>query len=440
MNIRIVLVVVFLFQFIFGNSQTQSVYCGYDMVINKIKKNKAWYQSVENVYRLAIEGRKDEASSSRIDVLTIPIVFHIVWNDSIENIPDSLIEEQIEVLNDAYRRTNDNKDNIRVEFEDIVGDPHIEFVLADVIRVHTDTLYEIDIFNADSFIDFVKETENGGSDPVDVDKYLNLWVCNIQPITIFGIEAGVILGYAYPPNDLDNWPDEFVIPDAKFSGVVIDYKAIGKNNPYQISVPGIGNIETEGRTAVHEIGHYLGLRHTAGDTNTFEGEDGCLLDDGLEDTPICATQSNFDCDINRNTCEESSGIDLPDMIENYMDYSSESCMNSFTFDQIDIMRYVLRHQRCELVDDCSHVGVDNFSVEPIVDIIPNPTSSSFRLSYSSFLDVQTVIIYNNTGILVDKFVGDLSVPQDVSNYPSGLYFVEINTVNNQKYIKKLVIK
>ena len=136
-------------------------------------------------------------------------------------------------------------------------------------------------------------------------------------------------------------------------GVVIHYTTVGKNNPVANDDNMIEN--NIGRTAVHEIGHYLGLRHIWGDANPlFGGGDGCSLDDGILDTPNAADQAGYICDLNKNTCNNdnfgSSGIDLPDMIENYMDYSPEACQNIFTNGQINVMRNILEICRPNLIN------------------------------------------------------------------------------------------
>src|SRR6185436_13006396 len=102
----------------------------------------------------------------------------------------------------------------------------------------------------------------------------------------------------------------------------------GRNNPHADDDG--TEFNNMGRTLTHEMGHYLGLRHIWGD-ELFE--DNCSLDDGIDDTPNCGSGDQYSCDYEANTCESSLPDDMPDMLENYMDYTKDHCYNMFTQDQ-----------------------------------------------------------------------------------------------------------
>ena len=155
----------------------------------------------------------------------------------------------------------------------------------------------------------------------------------------------------------------------ELDGVVIDYRVFGRNSPFELDLGQGTPIVTQGRTPVHEVGHYLGLRHVWGDGGGLLGGDSCMEDDGVADTPNSGSQANFDCDPTRNTCIDATD-DLPDMIENFLDYSSEACMNSFTMGQIEIMRGVLENERCMLVDACSVLSTNALDVSDKFPTIP----------------------------------------------------------------------
>ena len=110
---------------------------------------------------------------------------------------------------------------------------------------------------------------------------------------------------------------------------------MGSNNP-QNEDDGIIDNDL-GMACVHEVGHYLGLRHIWGDPITGSG---CEVDDGISDTPNQNAASQFTCNFDLNSCTDNP-LDYPDMVENYMDYSSDDCMNMFTLNQSSIMRAVL---------------------------------------------------------------------------------------------------
>src|SRR5690606_13243835 len=139
---------------------------------------------------------------------------------------------------------------------------------------------------------------------------------------------------------LSNWPANSVPPELT-DGAIIHYSAFGRNNPE--AMPGI---VVNGRTVTHEVGHYLGVRHTA--ENTFGGILGsiCGDDDGLTDTPNC-DQSQRGCNVTRSSFTDASPVvgDLSVIVEKFMDYSDHDCQNSFTIGQINVMRRVMRAER-----------------------------------------------------------------------------------------------
>ncbi len=404
--------------------------CGYDIILKNIGKDKEYSEDVRNVFDNAVN---DKSIDRFEEIYVIPITFHVVWKDTIENIDDSLILQQIEVLNENYRRLNANADEIRDEFMDIVGDANIEFELSEIIRVHTDTTFEVDLFGG--LIDYVKHTNDGGSDAIDVETNLNVWVCDIKKFSIFGQE-GKLLGYSYPPTGLSHWPPDFFAPSPELDGVVMDFRVIGRNNPNIIEIPGLPEpLQTEGRTLVHEVGHYLGLRHTWGDAQF--GEDGCTLDDGVDDTPNCYGSSNFDCLQSKNSCDQNQEGDLPDMIENFMDYSTEACMNSFTNGQIGIMRSVLRNVRCKLVGDCLEVSNSDIQRND-VQLFPNPASDIVTIQ-GDFDESTAITIYNSLGIVIRKENQIDGNTINVSDLSRGLYFFEIG-IGEQQVVKKMVLR
>ena len=349
--------------------------CGYQELINAKKDNNVFINNYDYIYNEALS-----RLSTSTETYYIPVVFHIVYNSESQNLPDSVIHSQIEVLNEDYRRLNENASETREEFLEFAGDANIEFFLANIdpngnptngiVRQYTDReeflMFE-DFFSTELLIDEVKSTESGGSDAWDTNKYLNIWVCNIGILEFFGFELGQVFGYAYPPVNIDeallelsdtqsvpDWPVEMLTNDQNLQGVVLHYTTVGRNNPAANEDDMIEN--NQGKTAVHEIGHYLGLRHTWGDsTPLLGGPDGCTLDDGIADTPNTQDQAGYVCDLNKNTCSGdtfgATGQDLPDMVENYMDYSPDACLNMFTNGQINVMRNVLEIARTELIND-----------------------------------------------------------------------------------------
>jgi hypothetical protein len=100
-----------------------------------------------------------------------------------------------------------------------------------------------------------------------------------------------------------------------------------------------------GRCAVHEVGHYFGLRHIWADDQNLSNK--CTLDDYIDDTPLQGIGAGFTCNLGGNTCIELKN-DMPDMFENYMDYSTEACQNIFTRQQVFMMRKSVTEYRMDL--------------------------------------------------------------------------------------------
>lgn len=285
-------------------------------------------QNIEETFFEAKRNALIKQKKSQDTVYTIKVVFHVVYNRTSQNLGDDYILSQLQILNDCFRRTNADTVNTREIFLPVAADAGIEFELAKVdaqgnpttgiVRKQTSlTTFGTFPTNLDA-VDRVK-TAQLGSEPWDTDKYLNIWICDLS---VNGFDA--LLGYAYPPTNADHWNTNSFTTKNK-QGVVVHYKVVGEDNPESLS--------TGSKTMVHEVGHYLGLRHTWGDGPRNQG---CNVDDFMEDTPNSRSASNG-CNLGQNTCIDNPS-DLPDMLENYMDYSDDDCQNMFTAQQVDQMR------------------------------------------------------------------------------------------------------
>lgn len=386
-----------------------------------------YLQRVDDAFMRA----KQHQSQDRSTVYTIPVVVHIVYNTPEENLPDSVIFNQIARLNEDYRRLNADTTNTRDTFNTIVGDTFIEFQLAmfdpsgnptnGITRTYTD---ETSFLGSGTFpADGVKSATTGGKDPWDQSRYLNIWVCDMS---LFG--SPFLLGYATPPADLPHWPAGST--DGLSDGVVIQYEAFGSNNPNALDL-GTGPIDVHGRTAVHEVGHYLGLRHIWGDGD-------CTAEDGVDDTPNAAAESNQDCNFGNNTCVDNIGAlgDLPDMVENYMDYSAESCQNSFTLGQVDMMRNILEVYRYDLINGNPAIG---FEEQKLVhfSVYPNPANGQVVISNLDSENGQ-ISIHTETGQLVQTAVISGNSDFSVEGLTAGIYFISFQSESGSE-IKKLIV-
>jgi hypothetical protein len=229
-------------------------------------------------------------------VIQIPVVVNVLYKTNAQNISDAQIQSQITALNQDFSATNSDYSSVPVVFESVrSGDIGIEFVLDRVIRLKTKTQnWPIN--------DAMKKASKGGINPTDPATKLNIWVCNL---------TSGYLGYAQFPGG-----------NAATDGVVIDDNAFGT----------IGNLYADynkGRTATHEVGHWLNLRHIWGDTNCGN--------DLVADTPVHPS-SNFGCPTNATTT--SCGPAHLMMTMNYMDYTDDACMYMFTAGQSERMHAI----------------------------------------------------------------------------------------------------
>lgn len=232
-------------------------------------------------------------------VITIPVVVHVVYKTAAENISDAMIQSQIDVLNADFRKLNSDVSNVPPAFAGLAADYEINFCLAKrtPTGLATNGIERKATTNKKLFStnDGVKSTKTGGLNAWDASKYLNIWVCNL---------SGGVLGYAQFPGG--------TAAAAATDGVVILYSAFGYDSPaapYNL-----------GRTATHEVGHWLNLRHIWGDASCGN--------DQVADTPTQQT-ANYGCPIYpHKTCSNAG-----DMTMNYMDYTDDACMYMFSTGQ-----------------------------------------------------------------------------------------------------------
>lgn len=407
---------------VFPQTKQQPLYCGFDYFIQKQRQHNAEYiTAYEDVLRNWKADAKPKSGGG--GVYTIPVVFHIVYHDDEQNIADSVVHSQMEVLNEDYRRMNADAVNTRDIFLPFAADCEIEFELASVdpdgnsttgiTHNYTDeTGFSLDIFSAENTLDYVKHSETGGVDAWDTEHYLNVWVCNIEA-SLFG----QIFGLSYPPAGLDNWPAGSNAPTPDDAGVVVHYTTVGRNNPFADEDGTDDN--NLGRTCTHEVGHYLGLRHTWGDELFF---DECSEDDGMDDTPLCGLGDQYQCNYDANTCNE--GVDdLPDQLENYMDYTTDECYNMFTQDQKSLMRYVIEELRPGLLEG---VGLQELQrTEAQFLLTPNPTTGNVLLQFTSPAS-GTVTLYDAAGRDCSWFMlnNSIQLSFDFSEYNPGFYLLQ----------------
>jgi hypothetical protein len=294
-------------------------------------------------------------TASTDTIIKIPVVVHVIHNNAAgiiggstnTNITDAQIFSQIDVLNRDYLRLNADTVNTPAGYKPVAANVKLTFCLANVDPNGLNTNGITRTYNNKSSYTVSDAPLLSSLAYWPSDSYLNIWVCNI---------SGSIIGFAQPPgSSLPGLPP--VDGAATTDGVTIDFKAFGTTGA--ASAP-----FNFGRTTTHEVGHWFGLLHPWGGYDS----DDCSLTDYCNDTPVCGngfesaypTCSNIPTGLNAVVC-------TPDrMIENFMDYSNDGCMNLFTTDQKSRMRTAieLSPRRFALLSSLGCCTVPNLIAAP----------------------------------------------------------------------------
>ena len=286
---------------------------GHRILLSSSPGYAAARDAIEN-QTLAFE--RSGGAQERAGITRLPTVVHVVWNTATQNVSDAQVQSQIAVLNRDFRRTNPDVAGTPAPFLPLATDARIEFFLATtdpngnpttgIVRRQT----TVTAFGQN---DAVKSNATGGSDAWPSQRYLNIWVCRL---------AGGLLGYAQFPGG-----------PAATDGVVIRDTAFGTVGTAAVPF----NL---GRTATHEVGHWLNLNHIWGDDGT-----GCSGTDNVVDTPNQAGENTGVPAFPKLSCSNGPN---GDMFMNYMDYTDDRGMFMFSAGQVTRMQACLDGPRSQI--------------------------------------------------------------------------------------------
>ncbi|HEY4877210.1 MAG TPA: M43 family zinc metalloprotease [Puia sp.] len=376
----------------------------------KISSIEAFTKRLQN-----LDSPSSNNSITQSSVITIPVVVHVIYNSSSQNINDAQVQSQIDVLNKDYRRQNVDAANTPSYFQQFAADCGFHFVLAKVdphgyatngiVRKRS----SVQQFNIN---DGIKFTSSNGDDAWDADSYFNIWVGDL---------TGGVLGYSS------------VVGGPKANdGIVVSYKAFGTLGTATVPF-------NEGRTATHETGHWLNLIHTWGDADCG--------DDKVDDTPP-QQAAEYGC---------PSGIiisctDGPngEMYTNFMDFTNDACMNIFTQGQRIRMRALFEPDgvRYPLLSSMALTGtgladtVDAVTEESSVQLIsvyPNPARDFVTVNMTDPNAIgSTIEMYNQVGQrIISQKISQLQFQVNIGTLNRGVYYVKIND-GKSKNVTKLV--
>ena len=413
------------------------------------------YKNIVESYFNGLEEWLKNNSNSENTVITIPVVVHVVHKQSHNlgigtNIPQIQIDDAIRILNEDYRKMNPEFPSPpRNTFTSYAGDCELEFCLAttdengNATTGVTRTSTSKTSFDADDNTDSnaMKRTATGGKDGWNALKYLNVWVCNLT-----NSQGGQTLGYAYLPGQQSQawtaWKD----------GLVVDYAYFGT----------VGNAastsQNDGRTPTHEIGHYLGLKHTFCEQTDAQGNTICCDNDNtsgggyVDDTPAQKDiyWGNVNSGTNNNTCDDSQfsnsfTSDVLDMDENYMSYAFTTWM--FSHKQINVMDYTMNastgqggREALKTSNGCMISGINDMLHENLISIYPNPTNGIINFKFAMNIKINSIIIQN---VLGEQVVKAENIQNDIfslnlSSLPKGIYFAIIDT-DKGRSTKKILL-
>lgn len=401
--------------------------CGTSGYAQKLISNEPSLKSSFNLAeaQIAAVTKKNNAArdTSANEIIYIPVVIHILYKSADQNLSAAQVQSQMVILNNDYSNLNADKLNTPAVFATRAADSRIRFCLAQVnpqgkrtdgiVRKYT---------TADNFLaeDAMKFSTQAGDDAWDSKRYLNIWVCNM---------AGRTLGYSSIPGGPSN-----------VDGVVIGYDVFGTG----------GNVRSpfnKGRTATHEIGHWLGLKHVWGDAI-------CGTDE-VDDTP---TQQyyNYGCPgfpHITNCSPDGNG----DMFMNFMDFTDDACMNLFTTGQKMRMRALFAKNNlrnsflltfaCDstLVQGSVLPGTDTVATTPakesfVVKVYPNPAQAMITVECKRQSNTvsKTVTIFNVLGNKL--FSASLNAEKTIINiahFSKGVYMLRIEEGSN-KFTTKII--
>ncbi|HEV9036087.1 MAG TPA: T9SS type A sorting domain-containing protein [Puia sp.] len=355
-----------------------------------------------------------EAPLSTLPVITIPVIVHVLYNNSAENISDAQIQSQIDELNRDYQKLNPDTSRIPSYFSSVSTDCGFRFILAGVDtngRIITGVIRKHTNITAFSIEDDMKFSARGGDDAWDRDQYLNIWVCNL---------ANNVLGYSS------------VIGGAKATdGIVVLYTAFGTTGtakaPFNL-----------GRTCTHEAGHWLNMIHTWGD-------DSCGTD-FVADTPPQQMATYGDPNGIVLSCNNAP---TGNMYMNYMDFTDDMGMHMFTNGQRDRMRTlfapggfrypILSSPAASAAPgepaDTAYSGI-GLSVGS-ARVYPNPAVSEVTVHLADLSKVGSLLeVYNQEG---QRVMGTRVTSQDfnldVSGLSGGIYFIRLSNGGGQQSLK-----
>lgn len=351
---------------------------------------------------------------STAGTVIIPVVVHVLYNTAAQNISDAQVQSQIDVLNEDYQKLNADANKTPGIYAGLAANTSVQFVLAKRDPsglATTGIIHKLTKTSSWSTNDAVKNSKRGGDNAWDATQYLNMWACNL---------GQGLLGYAQFPGG-----------SASTDGVVILYSAFGSRAKNAAGTY-ISSYDL-GRTATHEVGHWLNLRHIWGDDNGA-----CTGSDLVADTPNQGAE-NYGCPAFPHVSCTNSG----DMSMNYMDYVDDACMYMFSTGQSQRMNalFAAGGARAGLLTSQGGTAPRALATSSPASFYPNPASDvlTLDLPHGANAAQYAVRVFDLSGHEMTQARYDGRGAVRVSDLPKGLYYVTIGTgteMSRQRFQKE----
>ena len=336
-------------------------------------------------------GRIDVSREDDFKEVVIPVVVHVLYRLEENNISSEQIHTQIEALNRDFNAVNADRDKIPEVWRNLSTSAKFTFKLADR---DPDGNWTTGITRKQTDVKNIGTEEryylpaSGGVAPWNQAFYMNIWVCELE---------GNSLGFAILPSSSMSSRDGIVMAPRAF-GTIGTAKA-----PYN-----------QGRTLVHEVGHYFGLRHLWGDDN-----ESCGATDYIDDTPKQRSE-NYGC-AGYPSVSCSNGPH-GDMFMNYMDYSNDTCALLFTKRQVEFMQLIMKRNRRAMFYSTGVTGMEE-RTNYRWTVYPNPSEGVIHIEFGEDIP-EEVVVMNTLGGIVARLSSPRSIERiDLGELPAGVYYL-----------------
>ena len=393
--------------------------CGYDLLMEQsLERNPTIVNQMAEVEAFTknwIANQANRPAQTR-EIITIPVVVHVLWNEASQDISNLQVYSQIGILNEDFRMRNENIGEIPDDFKALAADVGFEFCLAtltpegDITDGITRTQTEwpcIGDFNTttESGIPRLFYSILGGQDAWDPRRYLNIWVaptCN------------AFLGFGFNPGQSVSPQEDGVVLDTDYFGNVCND---GRNHHL-------------GRTTTHEIGHYFNLKHIWGTKGCDEE------DDFVEDTP---RQDNFHVGC---PTHPSVSCGSADMFMNFMDYTDDACISMFTIGQRTRMLAAINGPRSGLLNSNRCLFINQPRPDLDITVFPNPVGDCIHVEFNANFDNDvTILLYDPSGKRIYEAVNNASnirsIPVD--GLSPGVYYLHL-TNGSTKVSERVLVQ